>query len=440
MSIYIDLARYFGKFRFYENTLAALFPFFYFPYLGMKRKLSYLGPDSVREYKKSALREWIDAGVFAVVAATLIRTFVFESFAIPTGSMEKTLLVNDYLFASKLSYGPRLPNTPLAFPFVQNTLPVLNSKSYLEWIKIPYTRWFVHPVKRNDVVVFNFPEGDTTIDKEEYGTKVLYYDVIRSLGNGDPESGRKILLSDPEEYPLIVRPVDKLDLFVKRCVAVAGDTLQIREGILYVNGEKAFLPEHSQTVYYVETGGQPLDDQVLKEEYQVNMDNSEEFQTTDKANVYRMLLTNDALEKMKKSGLAKNIRSEIYPNSLAPAFPFDSKHPWSFDQFGPLWVPRKGRTVLLNEDNYSLYERIIRTYEGNKLFRRDGKIFINDRATNLYTFKMDYFWMMGDNRHNSLDSRDWGFVPEDHIVGKASTIFMSWDKGLRWERIFKQIY
>ncbi len=440
MSIFVDFVKTFGKFRLYEHAMAALLPVFYFSYLGFNKKDKFIGAEAVIKYKKSAAREWADAAVFAVVAATLIRAFIFESYAIPSGSMEKTMLVNDYLFASKLSYGPRIPNTPLAFPFVHNKIPFLNTKSYLEWIKIPYTRWFASPVKRNDVVIFNLPIGDTTIDKEEYGTKDPYYDVIRRAGNGNSDEGRKIILSNPDEYPILVQPVDKADNYVKRCVAIAGDNLEIKKSVVYINGKQSQFPPKSETYYYVETSGQPLDETAMKDEYDVDINNTEEFQATDKPNIFRMLLTAEAKEKMQKNGLAKNISLETYAEkSGGMVFPYDNIHKWTIDDFGPLWVPKKGETLTLTADNYSLYERAIRTYEGNKLEMKDGKFYINDKQMNQYTFKMDYFWMMGDNRHDSQDSRYWGFVPEDHIVGKASLIFMSWDKGPRWNRILRSI-
>ena len=440
MSIFVDFVKTFGKFRLHEHAMAALLPVFYFSYLGFNKHDKFIGAEAIIKHKKSVAREWVDAAVFAVVAATLIRAFVFESYAIPTGSMEKTMLVNDYLFASKLNYGPRIPNTPLALPFVHNTMPFINTKSYLEWIKLPYTRWFASPVKRNDVVVFNLPEGDTTINKEEYGTKDLYYDVIRREGHGNPDEGRKIIQENADEYPLIVHPVDKRDNYVKRCIGLPGDSLLIKNSIVYINGKQSFIPPKSETYYYVETGGQPLDETAMKEEYDIDMNNNEEFQTTNTANTFRMLLTTDAKEKMLKKGLAKNITAEIFSDeSTGLVFPYDNIHKWTIDEFGPLWIPKKGSALMLTAENYPLYERVIRTYEVNKLEAKDGKFYINDKLTNQYTFKMDYFWMMGDNRHNSQDSRFWGFVPEDHIVGKATFIFMSWNKGVRWDRLLTRI-
>jgi signal peptidase I len=441
LGICIEFVKTFGKFKLYQHALTVFAGVFYFAYIGYNKKDKFIGVDAVKKHKKSAAREWIDAGVFAIVAATLIRTFVFEAYVIPTGSMEKTLLVNDFLFVSKFSYGPRIPNTPLAVPFVHHALPFSNVQSYVEWIKIPYTRWFPSPVKRNDVVVFNFPAGDTIINKDEYQSAHPYYDVARGLGNGNIAVGRKIILDDPDDYPLIVYPVDKQENYIKRCIGIAGDTLQLKEQVVYINGQATSLPPQSETYYYVQTGGQQLDEAVMKEEYNIDVSNTDEIQPSVGNNKYRMLLTSSAKEKMLKSGLAKNIIPELDTNLFTPpeALPFPYDHRWSLDNFGPIWIPKKDASVTLTAENYPVYERAIRTYEKNSLEVKDGKIYINGVQTNQYTFKMDYFWMMGDNRHGSQDSRYWGFVPEDHVVGEASLIWMSYDKGLRWSRIFKKI-
>jgi signal peptidase I len=438
MGIFVEFVKTFGKFRVYEHALAALLPVIYFPMIGFNKDEKFLGPEIVRKHKKSAAREWIDAAVFAIVAATLIRTFVFEAYTIPTGSMEKTLLVSDFLFVSKFSYGPRIPNTPLAMPFVHHTLPFINAKSYVEWIKIPYTRWFPSPVHRNDVVVFNFPAGDTVINKEEYQSEFPYYAKVRELGGKDYNAGRQIILNDPDEYPLIVRPVDKQENYIKRCIGIAGDTLEIRNQVVHINGQPTALPPYSETWYSVTTNGQQLDETVMKEEYDVDVTSPQELRQGASPSQFSMLLTRTAKEKMLKNGLAKSIIPE-FDNQIGQTFPYDNIHNWSIDNFGPIWIPKKGSTITLTADNYSLYDRAIRVYEGNKLEWVNGKIMINDQAINQYTFKMNYYWMMGDNRHGSQDSRFWGFVPEDHVVGEAWLIWMSWDKGVRWSRLFKRI-
>lgn len=437
LAILVDFVKTFGKFRFYQHLITVCTVGLYFLYIGLNKKDKFIGAEGARKYKKSAAREWIDAGIFAVIAATLIRTFVFEAYVIPTPSMEKTLLINDFLFVSKFSYGPRIPNTPIAMPFVHHTMPVFDMKSYVEWIHIPYTRWFAAPVKRNDVVVFNFPAGDTVINKEGFQSEKPYYDVARQLGNGDINAGRQIVLNDPDEYPIIVRPVDKQENYIKRCIGIAGDTLQIVSQVVYINGKATKLPDYSETNYIVVTGGQQLDETVMKDEYDIDINDAEEFQQTGTPNRYAMLLTAIARDKMIKNGLAKNMIPLI--DSERNVYPYDPQYNWSKDNYGPFWIPKKGATLTLNTYNYPFYERAIRSYEKNKLEIRDGKIFINDQQTTAYTFKMDYYWMMGDNRHQSQDSRYWGFVPEDHVVGEAWMIWMSWKSGVRWSRLFKKI-
>lgn len=443
MGIFIEWVKLFGKFSLLSHTLAAFVPFFYFPYIAPHKDTRFIGAEGVKKsYKKTGTREWIDAGVFAVVAATLIRTFVFEAYTIPTGSMEKTLLVNDFLFVSKLSYGPRIPNTPLSVPFVHATLPGGLTKSYLEWIKIPYTRWFASPVKRNDIVVFNFPAGDTMINKEDFLSAHPYYQVCKELGRGNRELGRQAILADPDSYPLTVRPVDKRENYVKRCVAIPGDSLQLKAGVLFINGQPAYQPPASEMQYEVETNGQPLDATVLKEEYNVDMDpEKQEFAANSEKgkNSYFMLLTNEARDKMIASGLAKSVT--LYQISDRTDFPYDTIHTnWSVDNYGPIWVPKKGTSITITPENYSIYNRIIDVYEHHRSEWKGGKLYIDGIEGNKYTFAMNYYWMMGDNRHGSQDSRFWGFVPEDHVVGQAWLIWMSWDKGVRWNRLFRRIH
>jgi signal peptidase I len=437
LGLLIEFIKTFGRFKFWEHTLIVVTGGLYFIVIGMDTKTKFVGAEAVRKYKKSTAREWVDAGVFAVVAATLIRTFVFEAYTIPTGSMEKTLLINDFLFVSKFSYGPRIPNTPLSIPFVHNTLPVTNGDSYVEWVKIPYTRWFPSPVKRNDVVVFNFPDGDTVINLPDYQSLRPYYEVCRDLGRGNIDSGRQIVLGNPDQYPLVLRPVDKEENYIKRCVAIAGDTLQIKDQWLWINGKKETFPAESETYYTVDTKGQDLDETVMKDEYDVDVNNTDDVRTTGTPNEYDMLLTWAAHEKMVKNGLAKRITPDI--DSQQSVWPYAPTSPWSRDNFGPIWIPAKGATLTLTPENYPIYERAIRVYERNQFEMKDGKFWLNGQPMTQYTFKMNYYWMMGDNRHGSQDSRYWGFVPEDHVVGEAALIWMSWDHGIRWKRLFMKI-
>ncbi|PCH93502.1 MAG: S26 family signal peptidase [Bacteroidetes bacterium] len=350
--------------------------------------------------KKGVFREWIDAVVFAVVAATLIRMFFIEAFTIPTPSMEKSLLVGDFLFVSKVSYGPRIPNTPLSFPFAHHTLPLTEStKSYLEWISLPYFRIpGFGKIENNDVVVFNYPmEG--------------------------------------------FRPVDKRENYIKRCVGIPGDELQVINKTLHINGEKAEIKDGMQYSYHVRTDGNTLNPKVLEK-----MDVTEGGLVSTQGD-YRFSLTAANAEKMNDFSTVKEVKPICDPeNSYASyIFPADSNFRFNKDNFGPITIPKKGETVELNTRNIALYERLITIYEGNELEVADGKILINGEERDSYTFGMDYYFMMGDNRDNSADSRFWGFVPEDHIVGKAVFIWFSidqnktWFSKIRWSRLFSTI-
>jgi signal peptidase I len=436
MGLYAEFVKTFGKFHLWEHALAALLPMLYFPILGTDPKTKYLGIAAARKHKKGKAREWVDAAVFAVVAATLIRTFVFEAYVIPSGSMEKSLLVNDYLFVSKFAYGPRIPTTPLSFPFVHNTLPLGDHKSYLEWIKLPYIRWFPSPVKRDDVVVFNLPVGDTVINTPNYQSQVTYYQAMRDLGNGNADSGRQIILADPDKYPIVLRPLDKEENYIKRCVGIPGDTLQIKNQVVYIDGNPQPFPPESETWYVVKTK-QALDEDVMKEQYAIDITNTEEFRQTDKPDKYQMLLEWQAYQKMLRNHFADSIGPTI--DSTYNVYPYSQLCHWSVDNFGPIFLPGTGATISLTPENYAIYERVIRTYEENDFEKRNGKYYLNGKVVTQYTFKGNYYWMMGDNRHDSQDARYWGFVPEDHIVGKAAIIWMSWDKGIRWSRLFKKI-
>lgn len=436
--IFIEFAKAFGRFGFGHHTAASLAAPVYFPYLAYKENPNFIGAEGVKRHKKPSWREWVDAAIFAIVAATLIRTFIFEAYTIPTSSMEKTLLVRDFLFVSKLSYGPRIPNTPLSVPFVHNYLPVGSRKSYSELVKIPYIRWFASPVKRNDVVVFNFPNGDTVINKAGFQSAIPYYDIQRNAKRGDPES--IAVLEDRVNYPIAVHPVDKTDNYIKRCVAIAGDTLKIVNGILYINNAPAFVSPTSATYYYF-TASKMIDETDLKDAgISLNQEDGSSDFAPQSANVYKINVTLPELEKLKKipGVIAGSINAEIDSSATGTVFPYDTTYfKWTVDNFGPLLVPARGSTIQLTPQNISLYKRSIIFYENNKWEEKNGKIYINDKETTSYTFKMNYYWMMGDNRHKSQDSRYWGFVSEDRIVGKAWMIWFSWDGGPRWKRFFK---
>jgi signal peptidase I len=339
--------------------------------------------------------------------------------------MEGSLLVNDYLFVSKVAYGPRVPNTPLAVPLVHNT--IFGGESYSKSVQWDYRRfWGVGDVDRNDIVVFNFPNGDTVVKE---APEQDYYALVR-------EYGRETVLG---LNTIVVRPVDKKDNYIKRCVAVAGDKLEIRNGVVFINGEKGKLFPHAQSTYKVVTNGQGLSSDFIEEnkiEQVAFLGNSQ----------YLFTLENDQLKLVSDQPQVVSVSPFNDPEGYIPqspgawVFPHDTvNYKWNKDNFGPLTIPKKGTTVQLTPQNIAIYRRIIDIYEGNDFSESNGKYFIDGKEVTSYTFKMDYYWMMGDNRHNSADSRYWGFVPEDHVVGKASFVWLSHENGLRWNRLFRSV-
>ncbi len=430
--ITIKFVEHFGRFSVLHHAAAVFIPFIYFPYLGFSKTERYAGKRVVDNYKKSTAREWIDAAAFAVVAATLIRTFVFEAYTIPTPSMEKTLLVNDFLFVSKFSYGPRIPNTPIAMPFVHHTMPFGNMKSYSELAYIPYTRWFAKPVKRNDVVVFNFPVNDTLINdaQQQFGSQITYYQAVRELGRDE--------VWNRYGSDIITRPVDKRENFIKRCVAVGGDVLQVVNGKVSVNGQPQPAFPQSERYYILEVPANSY----LEKEQLADMGIYARFDQNDVRQLdqthWLVNITNEEKPRLKLPQ-GYSITDYLMPEDKA-LFPYyDTSHHWSPDNYGPMTIPQKGSTIPLTPDNLVRYGRCIAVYEGNTIENKNGQIVLNGAPATTYTFKMNYYWMMGDNRHNSLDSRYWGFVPEDHVVGKASLIWFSWEGGPRWKRLFNSI-
>lgn len=354
----------------------------------------------IKKRKKSTTREWVDAFTFAIIAAALIRIFLIEAYVIPSGSMENTLLIGDYLFVSKVSYGPRVPITPIAFPFAHHTMPFFHTKAYWDGVKLPYYRLpGFGNVKKGDVVVFNYPmDADSP-----------YF-----------------------------RPVDKRENYIKRCQATPGDTLLIFNAQVYINGKPEPNPLNSKPGYMVQTRGAPLSPKVIKG---LGIELRYQYTPTD----YEVFMTRQAAAALKKQPNISSVRENnqlkgVYERDV---FPGDPALKWNSDNMGPIIVPKKEWTVKLDSLTLPVYRRAITVYENNKLELIGKDILINGKKTDTYTFKLNYYWMMGDNRHNSEDSRYWGFVPEDHIVGKAVFIWMSvdstadlWHK-IRWNRIFR---
>ena len=399
-----------------------------------------------------SVMSWVDAIVFALVAVYFINTYLFQNYKIPTSSLEKSLLVGDYLLVDKVTYGPRVPMTPLSFPLAQHTLPILNCKSYIETPSWDYRRLAgLDTIKELDIVVFNFPAGDTVAMKmqmPDYYTLCEYY-------------GRENVWKNKDVFGEIdVRPVDRRENYVKRCVGLPGDSLQIIDGQIYINGKVQKNPTNLQKNYLVMTDGRKISEDQFKRlgvsvddrmlinswrngevilqslQYPVNEQNSYNP-------VYYLPLTVKALNMIRNF---PNVLEVIEDPDLFShqVYPKAYTH-WTRDDYGPIYIPRKGATVQVNMENYPLYERLIRTYEGNDLQVKDSTIYINGEEATEYTFKMNYYWMMGDNRHNSEDSRFWGYVPEDHVVGKPLFVWLSIDKdqpgfnSVRWNRFFKWV-
>ncbi len=494
MLMIVETVKCFRKNGFWYQLVSILIPFIILPVLGFSKKETYTHPKDLPEFKISATRDWIDSIVFAVVAASVIRTMFFESYMIPSSSMEKSLLVGDCLFVSKLAYGPRIPNTPLALPLMHHTIPGLNIKSYLDWIELDYHRLpGFGKVKRGDAVVFNYPDGDTV--STFYQSNESYYSLVRRYG-------RERVWNSKEEFgEIISRPIDKKENFIKTCIGLPGETLSIDNAVVHINGKAIESPKDFQLThkiitkdnntlnekelldlgvskedmammyyfYYIslsETQIQTLTTNPFVEVEPLNEDVKLVGQQTffpcklfihpdiyDKqsfllqagvdtvqiktlTNYATLPLSKELIEKIKKISYVEQILPVITKKGFNDPNMFPHTNlGWNNDNYGPITIPKKGMKIKLTQENFCFYERAIKVFE-----KQDAKI--GDE----YTFKMDYYFMMGDNRHNSADSRFWGFVPEDHIVGKASVVWMSFNKDqesifkkIRWERIFKTI-
>jgi signal peptidase I len=406
-----------------------------------------------RNGPNSSFIEWLDALIFAVIAVTLINIFFFQNYRIPTPSMEKSLLVGDHLFVSKLAYGPRMPNTPIAFPFTQHTIPIIKTKSWSNLVYWPYKRLKgTGIVKRFDPVVFNFPEGDTVVLEE---TAVSYYEIIRRNAREMRQRDNYVTLSSKpvsyylpaarkelwERFNIIYRPVDRRDNYVKRCVGLPGDTISVRSGVLYVNSDPAPVNEGQQTTYGVITDGNTINPKAFE---RLKISKSDQYIS---GSTYYLPLTKQNVETISKFVNVKSVqplfdREGEYDPKM---FPYDPALKWNQDNYGPLWIPVKGTTVKLDTSSLRLYDHVIDIYEENDLRVEGSTIYINGTPADSYTFKMDYYFMMGDNRHNSADSRYWGFVPEDHIIGKPRFIWLSINKEaeglkkIRFERFCKRV-
>jgi len=419
--IWIETCRSYG---FYTNKDSFLVVFtlgLYIFYLNYATNATYIENRSLKP--RTPLGEWISSIAFAIIAATLVHTYFIQPYTIPTSSLEKTLLVGDYLFVSKFHYGARVPMTAVSAPMVHDTIPVAGIKSYvsdskeesykgsfLNKLSFPYMRLpGIKEIQRNDIVVFSWPADSTNYMWGDDSGKFTY------------------------------KPIDKKTNYVKRCVGIAGDSLSVRDGYVFINGKKTVLPESAkpQWMHIIDTDGKTLSDAVK------NRYNAREGGQLNNLKYY-WNLTDEEATALEKNPITKSVTKHLTPsgNYDKGVFPHDPKYPWTMDNFGPIYIPKKGATVVLNSETIPFYEQIIRRYEHNDLTFFGDAIYINGKKETSYTFKQDYYWMMGDNRQRSLDARAWGYVPFDHVVGTPIMVWFSWDtqtSSVRWNRLFTTV-
>ena len=410
--IWVETLRSFGKKSSLDTFLGIATFGFYIYYVNYTQQLNYVADRNLNAENQTS--STVSSLLFAIIVATLVHTYVVQPFTIPTSSLEKSLLVGDFLFVSKINYGARVPMATVALPMVHDSIPLTKSKSYLSWPQLPYFRLpAIQKIKNCDIVVFNWP-----------------VDTVYKFRDN---SGRSV-----------IKPIDKKSNYVKRCVGIPGDSLQIKDGIVYINGKILALPERAKPQYSYKIaldGKTPIDFEYLFKDMHVT--DGAGFTSEKRDTLFVAALTTESVERLKNVPGITSVTREISKGVEDGIFPHI--HKWNRDNFGPIYIPQEGKSVKIDLNNLPFYSRIITEYEKNKLEIKGSDIYINGEKTNTYTFKQDYFWMMGDNRHNSEDSRYWGYVPEDHIVGKPVFIWMSWDtngKGfgkIRWERLFTTV-
>jgi len=419
--IWVETLRSFGKRSTIDSLLGILTLGLYIGYINYSKNLNYTPDRSLQPENKTA--DTVSSLLFAIIVATLVHTYAIQPYTIPSSSLEKSLLIGDFLFVSKMNYGARVPMTAVALPMVHDSIPFIKTKSYLSWPQLPYLRFpRFEKIKNNDIVVFNWPR-DTLFN---------------------------MYLPADKRYD---KPIDKKTNYVKRCVGIPGDSLQIKDGIVFINGKELILPERAKPQYSykaVYDGKTPIDfDYLLRD---MNITDGVGFIDNEKRDtlIFRAL-TFDGAERLRNVPGITAVNRIINKGAEDGIFPdFQDGKPsvtnnWNCDNFGPIYIPQAEKTVVLDQKSLPFYKIIITEYEGNKLRTEGDAIYINDKKVTSYTFKQNYYWMMGDNRHNSLDARYFGYTPEDHVVGKPIFIWMSWDsngKGLdkiRWERVFTTV-
>lgn len=448
------LARAFKKRMTNDLLYASLMPYLYFAYLGFNKDIKYFGVTDIKS-ESSFIKNWADPIIFAVVAASIIRGFFFEAFTIPTSSLEKSLMVGDFLFVNKVCYGAKVPQTPIAFPFAHHTLPFTEStKSYLEWIKIPYFRLPGYSKPKNgEIIVFNYPDGDTVALGMQ---NMSYYQLVREIASSikQEDGGRKSdeayqsqawhYVNGPDKRfgAITARPADKREHYVKRCVAIAGDKLEIKDGDVYINDKKQAMPEHAQHRYIVTTktpifgensqnklGESQLSNFQLLEQYDIYVTEASKIESPNDTNYYDLNMPMDVVEKIKQLPDVYYVREKIEPKGYRDPriFPHNKSYAWNNDNFGPFTLPAEGMTIKIDTGNICLYEKMLSTYDDgiHSITKSGGQVLYDGKPITSYTFKQGYYWMMGDNRHNSADSRSWGVVPFDHIVGRPVFVWFS---------------
>ncbi len=446
----VETARVFRRYNFWEQTAAVIFPWIYLPVLGMHPQSKYVDPKVEKPRKEKGFRDWADAIVFALIAAMIIRGMFVELYNIPSSSMEKSLLVGDHVMVSKMAYGAKTTQTPLAVPLIHNVLPGTNGtvESYLKWIQLPYHRYpGLGKVKRYDAVVFHYPDGDTMCTAQFSNRS--YYELVRHYGREavwndrviDPVTGERIPIGK-----IRVRPVDKRENFIKRCIGLPGEDLEIVNWQVHINGQPIETPSEAQYTYAVLFNPIVVPERVLDQMGVSREDIARAHQQMYYNNTYYYIIPLSPSIASKLAGKYEvlDIQPFIHPADTTEGtdlFPFIDSLGWSIDNYGPVHIPAKGEPLQLTAETLPFYRRLIEVFEGNTLEVNDeGRIFINGKETTEYTPKMNYYWMMGDNRHNSIDSRYWGFVPEDHVVGKARFVYYSYDKDhgtIRWNRFLR---
>ncbi len=431
--LWVNTLKVFGKDKAVDKWLVVLSLGLYLFTLNYNPNTNYVGNKEIEKEKKE--NEWVGSILFAVVAATIVHTYVMQPFTIPTSSLEKSLLVGDFLFVSKFHYGARTPQTPIALPMVHDSIPLTNLRSYVNSVQLPYFRIpGFQEIKQNDIVVFNWPTDTVRMFRDESGKH--YY-----------------------------KPIDKKTNYVKRAVGIPGDSLAIVDGVIYINNEELNLGERAkpQYSYIVQGRDEVFSPTFLATRYDITDGLS--YHDKNKNQFLIHAISEDALKTFKNHPNVVSIERLVYPKNYKETsqsrktgkfidkaiFPNDGKRNWNRDQMGALYIPKKGATVKLDEENIAFYHRIIEVYEGEEMgivqqvTTANGKVLINNSPVESYTFKQNYYWMMGDNRHNSEDSRYWGFVPENHIVGKPVFIWLSLDPNgsginkIRWDRMFTTV-